>query len=329
MVTALSKIERGQKVKHLSALTLLALISLMVGCTPAATPPPTAVPPPPTEMPTATAPPPTEETSSWKLILSVEVDHLFNAVAFLDETFGLTVGGGENAVYYTTDGGQTWTKPTDVGDTACHFGLDILDAQVVWSCGGKLPAILSVDGGRTWTAASRPISPYCKRQCRFVSFLDDTTGWAASSFALAATDDGGQTWTDLALPEGVGDDLPVMAISLRTASDGYLMDATGVLHVTQDGGQSWSSQPLLDTDSMTLHSTAVRFPDADHGLVVMALVGGGQSEVLAMRTSDGGRTWEQEIVPVGPGALYLTHDGTVLTVASLFGEQVDVLRYQE
>jgi hypothetical protein len=79
-------------VKHLRALTLLALISLMVGCTPAATPP-TAVPPPPTEMPTATAPPPTEETGSWELILSVEVDHLFNAVAFLDETFGMTVGG--------------------------------------------------------------------------------------------------------------------------------------------------------------------------------------------------------------------------------------------
>ena len=202
-----------------------------------------------------------------------------------------------------------------------------MDAQVAWSCGGIAPATFSVDGGQTWTTRERPSARYCHRQCRFLSFLDDTTGWAASSFALAATEDGGETWTDVVLPQGVGDDVHIIAIELRTAGDGYLMDAAGVLYITQDGSQSWSPQLFgLDLGSRTVSSAAVRFPDADHGLVVVALVGEGQNEVLAMRTADGGQTWVQEAVPSAPGAVYLTHDGTLLTITNLMGEQVTVLR---
>jgi len=41
------------------------------------------------------------------------------------------------------------------------------------------------------------------------------------------------------LPAGAGG---IAAIALRTASDGYLLDSAGVLHVTGDGGQTWFSQ---------------------------------------------------------------------------------------
>jgi len=72
----------------------------------------------------------------------------------------------------------------------------------------------------------------------------------------------------------------------------------------------------------------MRFFDADHGLVVVSLVGGGSSEVLALRTTDGGQTWEEESVPTPIGTFYLTRDGTVLTMTGTTKEVI-VLRCRD
>jgi hypothetical protein len=55
-------------------------------------------------------------------------------------------------------------------------------------------------------------------------------------------------------------------------------------------------------------------------------VGGGRSQVMAMRTADGGRTWEQESVPVESGMLFLSNHGTILKVEGWLGQKT-VLRY--
>jgi hypothetical protein len=74
----------------------------------------------------------------------------------------------------------------------------------------------------------------------------------------------------------------------------------------------------------------VRFVDADRGLVVMHLAGGLSSRVVALRTADGGRTWEQEDVTTSLlVALYLSHDGSVLTITDHAETKVIVLRYTE
>jgi len=198
----------------------------------------------------------------------------------------------------------------------------------------------STDGGRNWQAVSS--LPY-SGHVEFMSFLDAHTGWAASaeSKQLWTTGDRGQTWEEIAVPKGAGD---LVAIVLRTASDGYLLDSAGVLHITRDGGQSWSSQTLgldLDNESLTLTTTvtmamtipiltpsvAMRFWDADCGIVVLGLAGGGNSEVRAAYTTDGGRTWEWESVPVSIGQFYMAHDGITLTVADLTDSgRITVLR---
>jgi photosystem II stability/assembly factor-like uncharacterized protein len=246
--------------------------------------------------------------------------------AFLDESFGLTGGpadvGRANA---TTDGGQTWTLAQS--SAGCLFGLDVVDSQVIWQC-SLGPVGVSTDGGQTWQA----VTDY--GNCRQLSFLDAQTGWIATPFQLGATTDGGQTWVEVPPPESVDN---IAAVSLRTPTDGYLLDSTGILHVTQDGGQSWSSYTLgLDLAGSPIPnrdtaSAAVRFLDADHGLVVVHLAGGLSSRVVALRTSDGGRTWEQE--EVGPAsllvALYLSHDGSALTIADQVESQIIVVRHTE
>jgi photosystem II stability/assembly factor-like uncharacterized protein len=141
------------------------------------------------------------------------------------------------------------------------------------------------------------------------------------------TTDGGASWEELVLPEGVSE---VVALSLRTPTDGYLLDADGVLHITQDGGQTWSSHSL-GFDDPTIYpletpAATVRFFDAENGLVVLGLFG--ESEMRALRTADGGQTWEEESLPVGVGKPYLSRDGTFLSVYAFSKKGLTLLKYE-
>ncbi|MCP4541774.1 MAG: hypothetical protein GY832_31980 [Chloroflexi bacterium] len=84
----------------------------------------------------------------------------------------------------------------------------------------------------------------------------------------------------------------------------------------------------MDKDILTTPTApyvAMRFFDANRGMIALSLAGE-KGVIAALRTSDGGQTWEREEVPAKIGALHLTHDGTVLTVVKNTGDTT-VLRY--
>ncbi|MBN1995721.1 MAG: hypothetical protein JW953_23740 [Anaerolineae bacterium] len=208
-----------------------------------------------------------------------------------------------------------------------------MDAQTVWQCNLSNTSV-SDDGGKTWENVDKACNNYCGNNCR-ISFADAQTGWTLKKGVIELTTNRGKTWHKVPLPEGVKD---IEAISLRTASEGYVLTSDGVLHKTQDGGNSWSSVTLDLTKYGQMKflpadppgyppSVAIRFFDADHGVIVMSLAGGG-SKVVALRTADGGQTWTEETVPAPIGTLHLTHTGQYLTVNSaLETSKVTVLRY--
>jgi photosystem II stability/assembly factor-like uncharacterized protein len=206
--------------------------------------------------------------------------------------------------------------------------MDIVDAQTIWQCGMKNLSV-STDGGKTWKAIEgKAGSSGC-----ILSFADAKTGWFGFGVKFQMTTDGGGTWKDLVLPKEVNN---VAAISLRTQKDGYLVDKNGVLHITQDGGATWSSKSLgLDAPNIMgfvsggfvneIPQAAVRFFDDKHGLVVLGL--SGKTNPIALRTADGGKTWKEESLPAGPGALYISRDGKFLTV-NLWGKGTTLLKYE-
>lgn len=205
--------------------------------------------------------------------------------------------------------------------------MDIVDVQTIWQCGWK-SFNTSKDGGQTWQPQTHPFD----EECLLLSFLDDEIGWATSMSELAATIDGGSNWQEIELPEEIG---KIAAISLRTPEDGYILDFDRTLYITDDGGERWSAKKLELEDSdlelidMNVPSAAIRFMDNEHGAVIMSLAGGGRGELLALHTSDGGETWEHDVVPVGVGLPYLSHDGKYLTVTEFWrGGKVTLLEYQ-
>jgi photosystem II stability/assembly factor-like uncharacterized protein len=266
---------------------------------------------------------PTESSGVWEILLQTDKPRNGFTAAFLDDEFGITVGHAGDP-YYTTDGGQTWVQANSLTIDLC--GLDMVDEETIWAVGDAGLVRRSSDGGRTWETVSRLHYP---GSAAYISFVDDQVGWAASLSQLEATSDSGQTWAVIRLPDGAA---TIAAISLRSATDGYLLDDTGTLYVTQDGGESWAQRSLglggtiITTRQQQL--AAVRFLNAEHGLVILSLEGE-LGEILALRTADGGRTWQQEIVPGSIGPLHLTYDGRTLTVMVLTqSPPVTVLGYE-
>lgn len=302
------------------------LLTLAAGCNiqvgrPTGTPVPSIA----AAVRTPTPIPAEQVAGAWEVIIESQVLPQTSTAGFVNDAFGLSITVGHDTdIYYTNNGGATWT----VGDETQSepFGLDIVSENLAWSGGGGGHVSRSTDGGQTWQAVS---GVSYTGDVPFIRFLDDQVGWVASSVPnhLYATDDGGQSWTEITLPEDMG---KLAAIELRTPTDGYVFDDAGILYVTQDGGQNWSSlslgleKELLTTTNLPL--TAMRFADADNGLVVLTLTGE-RGKFLSMHTTDGGQSWDQQNAWNVYGSVYLSHDGTLLTHTNTTG-QVTVLRYQ-
>jgi photosystem II stability/assembly factor-like uncharacterized protein len=253
----------------------------------------------------------------WKMVLQSEVKGAVNLAGFANEQNGITIGyGGE--IHFSHDGGKTW--PRAINNSWCRFGLEILDEKTAWHCGNKGHIRLSTDGGESWD----PVADFGQMepdQCRFLSFADAKTGWAAAPFYIAATNDGAASWKEFDLPEASKN---LAAIHLLTANDGYLLDVSGKLFITKDGGKTWSQQtvPLKGLQLQTLKcpTAAMRFTDAKNGVVVVSAKG----SVISFTTVDGGKTWSQSLVTDKLfGFLFLSRDGKLLTITGKLGNLSD------
>lgn len=133
--------------------------------------------------------------------------------------------------------------------------------------------------------------------------------------------------------------IPAMSNKIATidtyqSGEGYLLDQGGVLFFTQDNGVHWREAGRLDLGEIVIPPSAyqlaaMRFSDADHGLIVISSSPYGKpTPVIAFHTSDGGASWTSETVPVLAGPVYLARQDAFLTVITGVN-QITLLQYQE
>jgi photosystem II stability/assembly factor-like uncharacterized protein len=229
-----------------------------------------------------------------------------NIAGFLNENFGI-MAGYEGETHYMVDGGKTWALAQN--SSMCRHGLDIVDAKLAWTTGESGNVRVSKDGGQTWQA----VADVGIVLSQFICFIDDTNGWVADSSLLFNTGDGGQKWTAVTFPK---ETQSIAAISLRTASEGYVLGQDGSLYVTADGGESWTAKPLglgkKIITSAAFPVGAIRFTDPGHGVVIVGLEDT-SGAFVALWTTDGGNSWTRESLPAKFGMLFLTHDAGFLT----------------
>ncbi len=290
------------------------------------------------------APTPAAPSSHWVEVAQASLTAA-NGVGFLNEAVGMWIG--RNHTFGATqNGGLAWQEgDKQEGVKRCRFALEVVSPQVMMHCGaayseGDSPHPLntlevSTDGGKTWAIKPFPIAPNGPAHgmfCMNLSFIDAKTGWAAASYHISLTRDGGDSWTDVSLPpdpsiwqgnprQNLGDN-SILAVSLRTVDSGYLLDRRGNFYATQDGGKSWTTlAPVLQPGEMfpklINNRASIRFQDADHGQIALVVVTASDAapRTLWLSTSDGGKTWVREELPVKVArTVYLSQDGAYLTV---------------
>jgi photosystem II stability/assembly factor-like uncharacterized protein len=315
---------------HLCTISLV-LVILLVGCqSPDLVPSDTDIAEqangqvsqvPPTVVPVSTE----EPSEAWQIVKQIQPEHRPKYAAFMNELFGVTGCGQIGRPSFTADGGQSWTQPA-IGQF-CPTSVDIVDGRSIWLC-NSFGVFTSKDGGQTLAQMYSPLDG-----CRILNFVDDNHGWSSLEWNLAATADGAIRWEEVEKAYDMGE---IAAISLRTPQDGYVLTHDGILFSTNDGGESWSSNDMgiMDGDSGIAYmdgrpAAAMRFLDGENGIIILNLAGAGRGELLALHTADGGQTWDRHLLPLNPGAVYLSHDGQYLTVTEHGGAgTVTILKNQ-
>jgi photosystem II stability/assembly factor-like uncharacterized protein len=295
----------------------------------------TSTPVPPTATPAPSATP----SPSWRIVTHTGIPMAsMNYAGFLNSQFGMGVGY-DGGIMVTNDGGKNWESASN--NSWCLFGLDIIDEKHAITCGNNMHVRTTLDGGQKWTAVtswgnSEP------DQCRYLSFLDAKTGWAASPSNLTSTTDGGLTWHDIVLAPDMS---AILNISLRAPGQGYLMDKMGSLFGTRDGGQTWTKisssfgsamnfQEFVGLAPESAPNMTFRFLDDKNAIAVFrqrvySPDNTATITMIASATHDGGLTWIRELLPEVDGnyLVYLSRDGKYLTLTDRTATDVIVLEH--
>ncbi len=197
--------------------------------------------------------------TSWHSV-SVPAAHLLR-VSVTGKATGWVVGANTacaSAVFFTGDGGRTWTGPSPVkgrwlatGDmvvtpsgrsTPCGPSeqVDAVAAQNAWRASAICPSrvLRTVDGGRSWAPSpiptGRPVAVAFSSAGRGLLAMTGTGG--CSSVAVAVSDDAGATWgTPACLPRPI--QAPV-GLAFATAGSALVTSAASSYR-SSDGGVTW------------------------------------------------------------------------------------------
>jgi photosystem II stability/assembly factor-like uncharacterized protein len=176
------------------------------------------------------------------------------------------------------------------------FSACIATERVGWVVGELGRILRTEDGGETWTRQDANV----KKPFLTISCIDASTAWiGGKSGILSRTTDGGATWQ----PQTSNTTKHIFDMTFLTRTHGVAVGDWGLLMFTEDGGEHWTIggipeefilSPMaedigLEPSDIILYALA--FPDDTHGWTV------GEFGTI-MTTTDGGRTWRQQHVPV-------------------------------
>jgi len=253
-----------------------------------------------------------------------------SSLAFSDAKNGfMTDSAGRS--FTTKDGGASWQlKNVDFGVART---MQFVNKTTGWLVGADGRLYKSTDAGQTWLTG--PVNPGVYYTS--VYFSNENLGWSQRSYGgaqSAYTKDGGKTWTEMTVPNGVtsmrfgeqawvaiggygavyvstdsgvtwnamytGTTSTLQALAFSDAKTVWAVGAEGTLLKSEDSGAKWTVSKVAGTN-LTLRD--IKFASAKVGWIV----GDGG---LILATQDGGKTWRQQT------------SGTALTLFSI--QAVDI-----
>ncbi|NNE56225.1 MAG: hypothetical protein HKN32_09405, partial [Flavobacteriales bacterium] len=133
----------------------------------------------------------------------------------------------------STNGGQNWSyvySQTDLNDTLAILDLNFPTTSVGYAVGNDGRIVKSTDSGLSWDViGNEPFVQYYD-----VEFYDAARGAIAAQNGIKLTDDGGLSWTDVAM------DQPMFGIAWKDANTILVCGYGGLVMYSNDGGQTWT-----------------------------------------------------------------------------------------
>lgn len=215
------------------------------------------------------------------------------AVHFTSDRNGF-VAGDNGYLASTTDGGRTWSKYA-LGATEDINEIYFRNEDDGYLVAGR-KMFITRDGGRTWNETRiyrasdfRNVTP----EFLSIRFADRRRGLAVGSLLrrvknedivvdslVMRTDDGGETWTRIAMPTKT----ELFHLDFNGSSHAWIVGDNGVILASTDSGRTWAKQASGTTNALY----NVDFRDDYEGYAV-----GEKGTIL--RTENGGSAWQRVI----------------------------------
>jgi len=172
----------------------------------------------------------------------------------------------------TLDGGQTWQDLTPVGSASTTLSFFALNSEAAWAVPGAGVIWRTQDGGLTWKP-SQPLELPAEGNYRVLSlvFPDAMHGW------------------------------------ISFLAENAVSDPRFLLFRSEDGGESWKRVSSLENPALAAYlpdtKTSLTFFDGLSGWVGGWWGKDDPSRWFALKTTDGGNSWQVEALPVIPNLL--------------------------
>lgn len=218
--------------------------------------------------------------------LSGALERNYSGLFFASTTTGYVVTHKE--VLHTIDGGGHWEmRATIDGRIQSSFFLDDSTAWL-YVRAADFALYRTLDGFRTLQLMSTHFQRHDTGRVGTVAqvfFLDANRGWGAGGNHIAATTDGGQTWSAYLVPKALG---TVGQVVMFSPTDGVARTDQGIIR-TGDGGATWHAVAGAPRDTSDLQC-------AGQGMCILI------DPVNTIQAStDGGTSWQVQTVPIDAG----------------------------
>jgi photosystem II stability/assembly factor-like uncharacterized protein len=175
-------------------------------------------------------------------------DPVFYDVHFIDTEHGWVVGE-FGKIFYTADGGKTWTEQNrslleksgyfDPLDLPSLFGLFVEDGQRAIAAGIEGHIARTNDGGTVWTYDALDVGEIKMQDPLFdLQEFPDGSGWAVGAAGeIFRREAGEQSWKRA----NIGQDVLtwLRALDFSDQQNGWMVGGFGLIFRTTDGGKTW------------------------------------------------------------------------------------------
>ncbi|GAB4294312.1 MAG: hypothetical protein Kow0098_15820 [Ignavibacteriaceae bacterium] len=187
-------------------------------------------------------------------------------------------GYGTNHLNKVTSGTGVWTELNPKVPRVDYIGIDFINPDTGWACGGSGAIIKTTNGGDDWTIAETPVTNLLLKIHSYNGEVVICTGYDG---LILRSSDSGETFEQVISGVGTGTDL--WGVQMINDTLGWVCGLNQTLLKTTDAGLSWQQElPGLDQ-----HYWSLDFLNGSYGMIAC---GGG----IVLKTTDGGGTWIQK-----------------------------------